>query len=176
MNRAQLFFSHQIESADGPARYESDSKVQCRSISRAASTALALAVVLLLSVTATTWAHAQTDEAPHRFQVLHRFHGKDGAGPLASLFRDAAGNLYGTTQDGGDNNCQLPLKAVGCGVVFKLSPTGKETVLHTFTGGADGAGPDAGLFPDAAGNLYGTAFSGGDLNCFPPSAAERCSS
>ena len=139
------------------------SRIRIKTVAIVASKQVFLSsmVVLLIVIAAAAWAQAQTDEAPYRFQVLHRFHGKDGAGPQASLFREAAGNLYGTTQDGGDNNCQLPLKAEGCGVVFKLSPTGEETVLHTFTGGADGAGPDAGLIPDKTGNLYGTTIAGG---------------
>jgi hypothetical protein len=110
MNRSQLFFSHQIESACGPAQYESDSKVQCGSISRAASAALA--VVLLLSVVATPWTKPS-------YEVLYRFHGKDGAFPPAGLIREAAGNLYGTNTLGGDLECQAP---AGCGVVFKLTP------------------------------------------------------
>jgi uncharacterized repeat protein (TIGR03803 family) len=79
----------------------------------------------------------------------------DGQYPYAPLVRDAAGNLYGTTQYGGTANL---------GVVFKLSATGTETVLHSFTGGADGVYPDGGLFRDAAGNLYGTTQSGGTSN------------
>jgi uncharacterized repeat protein (TIGR03803 family) len=51
--------------------------------------------------------------------VLHAFIGADGANPAAGLIRDAAGNLYGTTQSGGDPNCQF---GSGCGVVFKLTP------------------------------------------------------
>jgi uncharacterized repeat protein (TIGR03803 family) len=74
------------------------------------------------------------------------------------LVRDSAGNLYGTTLAGGNLAC-------GCGVVFKLDTTGKETVLHRFTGGADGAYPEAGLVRDAAGGLYGTTYAGGDLAC-----------
>src|SRR5271169_940004 len=85
-----------------------------------------VAVVLLLAVSATQSAQAQT------YEVLHRFHGKaDGGAPDAGVIRDAAGNLYGTTAQGGDLKCDQPL-SVGCGVVFKLSPTRKETVLHTF--------------------------------------------
>jgi uncharacterized repeat protein (TIGR03803 family) len=49
----------------------------------------------------------------------------------------------------------------GAGVVFKLDPTGRETVLHAFADGADGAFPYAGLIRDAAGNLYGTTLFGG---------------
>jgi uncharacterized repeat protein (TIGR03803 family) len=85
--------------------------------------------------------------------VLHSFNGADGAGPYAgSLVLDAAGNLYGTTNAGGAHNQ---------GVVFKLCPAGSETVLHSFTGGADGGGPRAGLLQDAARNLYGTTLNGG---------------
>lgn len=90
----------------------------------------------------------------------------DGVEPLdGPLVRDAAGNLYGTTYFGGAlPNCN----GAGCGVVFKLDPSGKETVLHSFTGGTDGAFPWAGLTTDAAGNLYGVTAGGGDINCFPP--------
>ena len=96
-------------------------------------------------------------------RVLYRFKGgADGAEPNASVIRDAAGNLYGTTNYGGDlNECS----GLGCGVAFKLDPTGKETVLYTFTGGADGANPEADLLQDEEGNLYGTAVGGGDPTC-----------
>ena len=88
----------------------------------------------------------------YEFKVLHTFTGADGANPYAGLIRDAAGNLYGTTAFGGASNH---------GVVFKLTPYGSETVLHSFTGGTDGWAPFAGLIRDAAGNLYGTTASGG---------------
>jgi len=87
--------------------------------------------------------------------VLHSFTGAgDGAFPWASLLRDSAGNLYGTTEYGGAS-------AFGYGVVFKLDSSGVETVLYSFTGGPGGADPVSGLVQDAAGNLYGTAFGGG---------------
>jgi uncharacterized repeat protein (TIGR03803 family) len=91
--------------------------------------------------------------------VLHSFAGgADGGNPLAGLVRDTAGNLYGTTSYGGDlSGCG----GFGCGVVFKLDPTGTETVLYSFTGGPDGGHPWAGLVLDAAGNLYGTTYYGG---------------
>ena len=102
----------------------------------AASATLALAVVLLLVVVASQSAQAQT------YEVLHTFTGgADGGSPEARLVRDAAGNLYGTTSYGGSENCYDGRGQVGCGVVFKLSPTGKLTTLHAFTGGADGATP-----------------------------------
>ena len=90
------------------------------------------------------------------YTVLYSFTGgSDGAHPYAGLIRDSAGNLYGTTFQGG---------SAGAGVVYKLSPAGQETVLYTFSGGVDGANPYAGVISDPAGNLYGTATAGGKSN------------
>jgi uncharacterized repeat protein (TIGR03803 family) len=91
--------------------------------------------------------------------VLHSFDGLDGSFPFASLLRDSAGNLYGTTTEGGSGVCSR----FGCGVVFKINPQGVETVLHNFHG-TDGDGPDAPLFRDSTGNLYGTTGAGGSSN------------
>jgi uncharacterized repeat protein (TIGR03803 family) len=99
----------------------------------------------------------QLDSTGHE-TVLHSFAGRpaDGELPLGGVVRDSAGNLYGTTANGG---------ASGHGVVFKLDSTGHETVLHSFPGSpADGAEPHAGLVRDLAGNLYGTTFYGGASN------------
>jgi uncharacterized repeat protein (TIGR03803 family) len=90
----------------------------------------------------------------------------DGSYPYASLIFDAAGNLYGTTSNGGTNYCNGPYGS-NCGTVFKLSPTvgggWTETVLHNFIDdGTDGWGSQAGLILDAAGNLYGTTTYGGN--------------
>jgi uncharacterized repeat protein (TIGR03803 family) len=94
--------------------------------------------------------------------VLHSFTGPpDGRYPVARLVRDAAGNLYGTTRAGGITGTTCNGND-GCGVVFKIDSTGKETVLYSFTGGPDGAYPSGGLVRDAAGNIYGTAGQGGD--------------
>ena len=94
--------------------------------------------------------------------VLHSFTGTggDGANPVAPLIRDAAGNLYGTTEYGGLYGACGPN---GCGTVFKIDPAGKETVLYRFTGipGVDGMNPQQGLVRDSKGNLYGTTFQGG---------------
>src|ERR1019366_2578878 len=97
-------------------------------------------------------------------KVLYSFNhnGADGGVPAAGLIFDAAGNLYGTTVNGGTgSNCVL-----GCGTVFELTPAAgggwTEQVLHSFNNnGADGSTPFAGLIFDAAGNLYGTTFAGG---------------
>ena len=85
--------------------------------------------------------------------VLYSFTGfPDGASPYAGVVQDSAGNLYGTTGEGG---------AFNHGAVYKLDPSGVETVLHSFNGGTDGSYPCSGLTLDAAGNLYGTANEGG---------------
>jgi uncharacterized repeat protein (TIGR03803 family) len=91
--------------------------------------------------------------------VLYNFTGgSDGSNPDAALIADAAGNLYGTTQNGGaPESCDRP---AGCGTVFQLTPSGTLNGLHIFTG-SDGAYPITDLLADAAGKLYGTTYSGG---------------
>jgi uncharacterized repeat protein (TIGR03803 family) len=95
--------------------------------------------------------------AAGQYTVLHSFQGgtTDGSGPYAGVAFDAEGNLYGTTYGGG---------VAGLGVVYKVSASGQETVVHSFTGGADGSGPYAGVAIDAKGNLYGTTYNGGTAN------------
>jgi uncharacterized repeat protein (TIGR03803 family) len=91
--------------------------------------------------------------------TLHSFSGSDGATPYdGALALDAAGNIYGTTLQGGSSK---GCGGYGCGVVFKLDTTRTETVLHSFTEGSDGARPEAGVVLDANGNLYGTTTTGG---------------
>jgi hypothetical protein len=102
--------------------------------------------------------------------VLYTFQASnDDAEPAASLIFDGKGNLYGTTQYGGDlhSSCQPGGPVSGCGVVFMLKP-GKttpwsETVLYAFSGEADGGIPLSDLARDADGNVYGTAFVGGNI-------------
>jgi uncharacterized repeat protein (TIGR03803 family) len=89
---------------------------------------------------------------------LYTFTGfADGGMPTAGLVFDPAGNLYGATYGGGS----------GHGVVYELSPRANgswtEKAIHTFTGGADGGDPFAGLILDKSGNLYGTTTTGGVL-------------
>jgi uncharacterized repeat protein (TIGR03803 family) len=113
--------------------------------------ALAFVIVLLPVLATAPAAEGQT------YKVLYNFTGgSDGGYPeYGSLVQDKVGNLYGTTLDGGDSSY---------GVVFKLTKSGTETVLHSFTGGADGAYPEAGLV--LSGNtLYGAASQGGSTGC-----------
>jgi len=94
--------------------------------------------------------------------VLYNFSGGvDGATPYSALVLDSAGNLYGTTQDGG---------TYGWGTVYKVDSSGNETVLHSFDGpNGDGGDAFAGLTMDSAGNLYSTTQGGGvfDAHCLP---------
>jgi uncharacterized repeat protein (TIGR03803 family) len=86
--------------------------------------------------------------------ILHIFTGApDGANPESGLVRDSVGNLYGTTSIGGTFNY---------GMVFMLSATGQETVLHNFSGPPDGAYPSSRLLGDAGDNLLGTTLGGGE--------------
>ncbi len=96
--------------------------------------------------------------------VLYAFTcGADGATPYSGVALDAQGNLYGTTYQGGDLSCQQPGFGPGCGVLFKITPNGNETVLHNFTCGSDGCFPylDNGVVLDGKGNIYGTTSWGG---------------
>jgi len=100
-----------------------------------------------------------------KYAVLHGFCAQsgctDGEYPAAGLVFDLKGNLYGTTAGGGVSNCD----GSTCGVVFKLTPKGTETVVYSFcsqSGCTDGEYPAAGLVFDLKGNLYGTTASGGE--------------
>jgi uncharacterized repeat protein (TIGR03803 family) len=113
-----------------------------------ASVLAMLAATVLMTATS---AVAQTEN------VLLNFGSRNGQTPEAGLIFDAAGNLYGTTAGGG---------AFGHGTAFELTPNGSggwtEKLLHSFnSNGKDGYLPYASLVLDAAGNLYGTTFSGG---------------
>jgi uncharacterized repeat protein (TIGR03803 family) len=89
--------------------------------------------------------------------VLHTFADvPDGNMPEAPVARDGAGNLYGTTSLGG-SGCGDK----GCGAVFKIDPTGNETVLYSFTVGAGGCSPSQSVVMDSSGNLYGTTYDCG---------------
>ena len=94
------------------------------------------------------------------YQVLYtfQFNNQYWGGPAANLTLDAAGNIYGTAQNGG---------AFNRGTVFKLTHTDGGWVyasLHDFTGGSDGSSPQSNVVFDSAGNLYGTATYGATTN------------
>jgi uncharacterized repeat protein (TIGR03803 family) len=119
-------------------------------------------VALLLAFTGVTAPRASAAI----YSVLYAFGGPDGANPQAPVLIDSAGNVYGTTTFGGLNQCCLgscpPPTNSPCGVVFKIDPTGKESVLHAFTGyPVDGSNPYSALILDDGGNLYGTTSAGG---------------
>ncbi len=109
--------------------------------------------VFVLTLKAGVWAQ----------HILHNFNSQDRGGddPYSNLIFDRAGNLYGTTMYGG---------AHPVGTVFELKrpPHGvvwTEKVLYSFAGGSDGSQPFAGVISDAAGNLYGTTWIGGNSGC-----------
>ncbi len=109
--------------------------------------------MLALASVSLAWAGAKKE-------ILYSFKGgNDGKLPTYSqLIVDKAGNLYGTTFDGG---------RYGLGTVFELKPnkdgTWTESIIHAFAGKLDGAFPFSGLISDDAGNLYGTTGYGGGL-------------
>jgi hypothetical protein len=127
-----------------------------------ASRTIISALVLALAIPAS---------AKWKEKVLYSFQGTpDGQIPTGAIVFDKAGNLYGTTQNGGASTCASPDQ---CGTVFQLSPPTKsdghwsETVLYVFkgNGNGDGASPQGGLVIDKSGNLYGTTAYGGTGTC-----------
>src|SRR2546422_1013906 len=126
--------------------------------SRTLTCITAITLFAALAIPVQLVAQEQQEQAPI-FTVFHAFTAFLGARfPTAGLVRDSAGNLYGTTPFGGALACG---GGNGCGVVFKLDTTGKDTGLQRFTVGADGSSHSAGVVRDAAGNLYGTTYAGG---------------
>jgi len=104
-----------------------------------------------------------------KFGIAHTFNGLNGSKgsqPDGGLKFDTAGNLYGTTSNGGNLACN---NGNGCGTVFKLSPKSGGGFTFSLVGafnGTTGTGPNYGVIVNA-GALYGTTFSGGNLNCSP---------
>ncbi len=111
---------------------------------------------------------------------LFTFTGKsDGGAPYAGVIFDSSGkNLYGTTAVGGSWKGTICKRTDGCGVVFELAPNGSspwtETVLYTFSAGADGGYPYAGVIFDSNGNLYGAAAQGGNTTSSTCSPTDGC--
>ncbi len=118
---------------------------------------LTLVVFSALLLGAVQPAHGQTETVLYSFCA--RPNCTDGAGPswVTPVF-DGEGNLYGTTLVGGAYSCNHG----GCGTVFELTPSGTETILHSFDRcETDGFWPNPGLVRDAEGNIYGTTSAGG---------------
>jgi uncharacterized repeat protein (TIGR03803 family) len=113
-------------------------------------TAASVAAVCVVAVLAAQPAQAQT------FKTLVVFNGINGAGPQEPLLQASNGLFYGTTIAGGSSNC-----SGGCGTVFKMNKSGKETILHSFTGYPTDGAVALGLIQAADRNFYGTAYSGG---------------
>jgi uncharacterized repeat protein (TIGR03803 family) len=126
--------------------------MQSKLISALANAAFAfIATALVLTAYASAASHEK---------VLAFLDPARGTYPSAELVFDTAGNLYGTTTDGG---------IYGFDTVFELQPTSgggwKTVVLHNFSGAADGLVPSGPLVIDSAGNLFGVTFQGGDSSC-----------
>ncbi len=123
--------------------------------SRTGVVAFLLGLVFATAMIAAPAAQAQT------LTVLHTFTGgSDGAAPVAGLTKDAAGNFYGTTSDGGSDTCTF-----GCGTVYKLVRHGSNWTLnpiYEFTATNHGPfGPEARVIFGPDGSLYGTTVNGG---------------
>jgi uncharacterized repeat protein (TIGR03803 family) len=93
--------------------------------------------------------------------VLYSFAGgsADGIDPSGALVQGSDGNFYGTTTSGGISACAPDFSTgalASCGIVFKVTPGGKETVLHFFGGTGDGGAPNGALLQAPDGNFYGT--------------------
>ena len=90
-------------------------------------------------------------------KILYTFTGgADGGNPIGGLLREASGDLYGTTSNGGPSNY---------GTVFKVDASGTETVVYGWSNTLLGENPSATLTRDAKGNLYGTTLLGGEESC-----------
>jgi uncharacterized repeat protein (TIGR03803 family) len=108
------------------------------------------------------WAAAAVALRAQTLITLHRFDNTDGANPYAALAQGTDGNFYGTTPAGGTSNSCTG----GCGTIFKITPRGVLTTLHSFDG-TDGTGPTGGLVQATDGNFYGTAPNGGTSDFCP---------
>ena len=93
---------------------------------------------------------------------LHNFSGPDGLLPAAGLVQGTDGNFYGTTTQGGTT--YVDGNTPGNGTVFRITPAGVLTTLHSFTGyPADGQDPLGTLIQGSDGNFYGTTAGGGTV-------------
>src|SRR5882672_289658 len=115
------------------------------------STTAILAVVTVIAILSSIASAASTTQVVYSFAG-----GSDGEYTDTDLVMDQAGNIYGTSVQGG---------LYGGGTVFQVTTAGVHTVLYNFTGGSDGGEPYKGVTLDPKGNLYGTAVTGGGGSC-----------
>ncbi|PYX31329.1 MAG: hypothetical protein DMG77_07230 [Acidobacteria bacterium] len=115
------------------------------------STTTILAVITVVAILSSISSAASTTKLVYSFAG-----GSDGEYTDTDLVMDQAGNIYGTSVQGG---------LYGGGTVFQVTPAGVHTVLYNFTGGTDGGEPYKGVTLDPKGNLYGTAVTGGGGSC-----------
>jgi uncharacterized repeat protein (TIGR03803 family) len=97
--------------------------------------------------------------------TFYSFSGTGGNFPQGSLVEGIDGNFYGTTEYGGNSTACPSSDHPGGGTIFKITPSGALTTLHTFDF-TDGAYPEAALMQAIDGNLYGTTSNGGSTTCF----------
>jgi uncharacterized repeat protein (TIGR03803 family) len=103
-------------------------------------------------------------DAGGHMRAFHTFTNyASGEFPWSGVAIGLDGTLYGSAA-GGDLKCNAP---GGCGVIYKLTPSGTYTVLHRFHGRQDGLFPGY-VTADGSGNVYGTTSQGGDFSCYPP--------
>lgn len=106
-----------------------------------------------LFVDSTNFGSVYKFDTAGNFTTLHSFGSSptDGVNPTARVTLDSAGNIYGTTENGGSGQH---------GTVFKIDTAGNYSILHNFSG-PDGESMEGGVTLDGAGNIYGTTFDGG---------------
>lgn len=106
------------------------------------------------------------------FQRLADFGETNGAIPFAGLV-DVGGTFYGTTTLGGNSGCFSYQTLAGCGVVYKVTPSGRQAAIYSFRGSPDGSFPFAGL-TTVGGTLYGITTKGGNSSCGSSSSPSGC--
>jgi uncharacterized repeat protein (TIGR03803 family) len=121
------------------------------------------------------WATAAVALPAQTFTTLLNFNGTDGEAPTAALVQGIDGNFYGTATTGGANvNCD----GIGCGTVFKITPSGALTTLYSFcslSNCMDGEYPQGALVQGTDGDLYGVTQLGGvNVGCDIYGEAEAC--